>query len=94
MIRHSHIRSILSVACIAVMLATLAVYASADNDEPDFTPPPAIVTTSPLTSGSSNPLVNAADSIMMPFPVQQTVPQRYEDFMKTEFAADLDNPSN
>ena len=30
----------------------------------------------------------------MPFPVQQTVPQRYEDIMESEFAADLANPSN
>ncbi|MDE6496812.1 MAG: cell surface protein SprA, partial [Duncaniella sp.] len=42
----------------------------------------------------TSPLVAEADSIMMPFPVQQTVPQTYEDLMAEEFAADLDTPSN
>ncbi|MBP3304121.1 MAG: cell surface protein SprA [Muribaculaceae bacterium] len=31
---------------------------------------------------------------MMPFPVRQTVPMQYEDIMESEYAADLDNPSN
>ncbi|MDE6198407.1 MAG: cell surface protein SprA, partial [Muribaculaceae bacterium] len=37
---------------------------------------------------------NPADTIMMPFPVQQTVPQRYEDLMEDEMAMDLSTPSN
>ena len=37
---------------------------------------------------------NAADSIMMPFPVQQTVPATYEQLMEDQFAADLSSPSN
>ena len=94
MIRLSHIRPLLSVACIVAMLAAIGVYAYADTDDPDFNPPPAIVTTSPLLPSGGTPLVDAADSIMMPFPVQQTVPRNYEDILKTDFAADLDNPSN
>ena len=94
MIRLSHIRPLLSVACIVAMLAAIGVYAYADTDDPDFNPPPAIVTTSPLLPSGGNSLVDAADSIMMPFPVQQTVPRNYEDILKTDFAADLDNPSN
>ncbi|MDE5607907.1 MAG: cell surface protein SprA [Muribaculaceae bacterium] len=34
------------------------------------------------------------DSVMMPFPVQQTVPQSYEQLMSDQFAADLATPSN
>ena len=37
---------------------------------------------------------NSADTIMMPFPVQQTVPQSYEDLMENELAMDLSTPSN
>lgn len=40
------------------------------------------------------PVTAPADSVMMPFPVQQTVPVTYEDLMEREFAADLKNPSN
>ncbi|MDE6394830.1 MAG: cell surface protein SprA, partial [Duncaniella sp.] len=66
----------------------IAVHLSAQGVDPEFTPP-----ASPVVSGVS-PLVGAADTIMMPFPVQQTVPVRYEDIMESEFAADLANPSN
>lgn len=71
---------------ITLMLMAVALHSYAGGVDPDFTPP-----ASPVTSSS---LVGEADSIMMPFPVQQTVPQRYEDFMEREFAADLTNPSN
>jgi len=64
----------------------VALHSRAGGVDPDFTPPASPVTASPL--------VDEADSIMMPFPVQQTVPQRYEDIMEREFAADLTNPSN
>ncbi len=37
---------------------------------------------------------NQNDSIMMPFPVQQTVPADYERLMEDQFAADLSTPSN
>lgn len=41
-----------------------------------------------------NSLVDVSDSIMMPFPVQQTVPENYERLMEDQFAADLNTPSN
>ncbi|MDE6556100.1 MAG: cell surface protein SprA, partial [Duncaniella sp.] len=53
---------------------------------PGFTPPPTVI--------SGQPLLNAADSVMMPYPVSNAIPQSYEDLMKAEFAADLSNPSN
>ena len=34
------------------------------------------------------------DSIILPFPIQQTVPQSYEDLMANELAYDLASPSN
>lgn len=34
------------------------------------------------------------DSIILPSPVQTTLPQRYEDYIAGEFAADLSTPSN
>lgn len=40
------------------------------------------------------PPTPTTDTVMMPFPVQQTVPQSYEDLMADEFAADLSTPSN
>ena len=39
-------------------------------------------------------LTARADSIMLPYNVQQTVPQTYEDLMRDQFAADLATPSN
>lgn len=75
------------------MLLVVAFHSYGTIPNPDrqrtsspFSPPACIVT------GEQS--VNEADSIMMPFPVQQTVPQRYEDIMESEFAADLANPSN
>lgn len=47
-----------------------------------------------LPASSQQSFVSEADSIMMPFPVQQTVPQTYEDLMSDQFAADLTTPSN
>ena len=64
----------------------VALRAYAFRPEPEFTPPATPVT------GST--FVSEVDSMMMPFPVQQTVPQRYEDIMEREFSADLTNPSN
>ncbi|MDE6684511.1 MAG: cell surface protein SprA, partial [Duncaniella sp.] len=65
-----------------------AVHMSAQSVDPEFIPP-----ATPVVSGVS-PLVSEADTVMMPFPVRQTVPVRYEDIMEREFAADLSNPSN
>lgn len=71
---------------IAMTLMALALHSHAVGTDPDFTPPASPVTASPF--------VQEADSVMMPYPVQQTVPRNYEDFMQREFAADLSNPSN
>ena len=54
---------------------------------------PSTLTPPPMYPGVPVPL-NPADSIMMPFPVQQTVPATYEDLMEDQFAADLSTPSN
>ena len=48
----------------------------------------------PAPAAYPPPPANPADSIMMPFPVQQTVPQSYEDLMSDELAYDLSAPSN
>ncbi|MCM1521319.1 MAG: cell surface protein SprA [Muribaculaceae bacterium] len=66
-------------------MAGLRVYAQYISTE--FTPP------APVITAPQTPL-DAADSIMMPFPVQQVLPQSYEDLMEQEFAADLSTPSN
>ena len=70
----------------AAMLAMAQSPASSSNGNRLAPPPPY-----PTQPG---PLVQAADSLMMPFPVQQTVPQTYEDLMRDQFAADLSTPSN
>ncbi len=72
---------------ILFLLVTGVLYTSAQFITPGFTPPAPVNVATP-------PPVNPADSIMMPFPVQQTVPQSYEGLMETEFAADLATPSN
>ncbi len=54
---------------------------------------PSTLTPPPMYPGVPVP-ANQADSIMMPFPVQQTVPATYEDLMEDQFAADLATPSN
>ncbi len=60
---------------------------SLPGSSPGITPPPPF----PAQAG---PLTVAADSIMMPFRVQQTVPQTYEELMRDQLAADLTTPSN
>ncbi len=52
------------------------------------------ITPPPPFPAQAGPLTVAADSIMMPFRVQQTVPQTYEELMRDQFAADLTTPSN
>lgn len=48
-------------------------------------PPPATL---------SGPLVSAADSVLMQFPVRQAFPQTYEDLIADKFSADLADPKN
>ncbi len=70
-------------AALAVLIPLLT---SGQYYKPEITPPP--------PAGYPDPLVMAADSIMMPFGAQQTVPQTYEDLMRDEVAYDLSTPSN
>ena len=65
----------------------LPLLTSAQYYTPQITPPPP-------AGYPGNPLVNLADSAMMPFPVQRTVPQSYEDLMRDELGYDLATPSN
>lgn len=51
-------------------------------------PPPSV----PQSSITSSPIV--PDSIILPSPVQTTLPQSYEDYVGKEYAADLRTPSN
>lgn len=53
---------------------------------PQFNPPAPVI---PAKAPDSQ-----KDSIQIPFPVSQPIPQSYEDLMKQELAADLSNPSN
>ena len=69
---------------ITLMLMAVALHSYAGGVDPDFTPP-----ASPVTSSS---LVGEADSLMMPFTVQPTVPPRYEYLMGRGFSAGLTNP--
>lgn len=74
-----------------MVIATLIVaffHTRAQRIHPTGINPPA------LPVSSSNSLTEAADTLMMPFPVQQTVPVTYEDLMEDKFAADLATPSN
>ena len=73
---------------VAVLIAS-SVYALAQiksNGNKGIDPPPFYPSVAPPA--------NPADSIMMPFPVQQTVPANYENLMEDQFAADLQTPSN
>lgn len=74
-----------------LLAAVIAVAASswglAQYYNPTIPPPPPAAYPPP-------PPLDPADSIMMPFPVQQTVPQSYEDLMEDELAYDLASPSN
>ncbi|MCH5345693.1 MAG: cell surface protein SprA, partial [Muribaculaceae bacterium] len=75
----------LVIAAIVAIAGSVCVTALQPGQQ-QFTPP-AVVLPAP-------PTVSATDSMMMPFPVQQTIPQNYEDLMMDEFSADLNTPSN
>ncbi len=73
-------------AVIAALLVVAPLLSSAQYHTPTVTPPP--------PSAFPPPPANPADSIMLPFPIQQTVPQTYEDLMSDELAYDLADPAN
>ena len=76
-----------TLAVIAGFLVTVPLLSSGQYYNPEVNPP------APAAYPPPAPL-NPADSIMLPFPVQQTVPQSYEDLMSDELAYDLADPSN
>ena len=69
------------------MLVFGAVAAYSQYYKSELSPPP------PPSPQSPAPL-SQLDSVMLPFPVQQTVPQSYEELMGREFSSDLATPSN
>ena len=82
----------LPLALLAVVMFTVASAFGVSAQQtsggfvtPGFTPPATVI--------SSQPLVSAADSVMMPWPVANAIPQSYEDLMQAEYAADLASPS-
>ena len=90
----NHNRSKLSLvvammALCAVVAALSFGYVSAQSQfvTPGFTAPAPVVP-QPVAPGPAD------EGPEMPYPVQPTVPQTYEELMDAEYAADLDNPSN
>ncbi len=83
---YSRIVGILSAVLVAGAVAVMPFIVTGQYQSRGITPPP------PASYQPS--LVRAADSIMMPFPIQQTVPQNYEALMADELAYDLTTPSN
>lgn len=72
----------------AIVVVTAVLFTARSQSPfvtPGFTPPPPVMPAAPI---------NAADSIMLPLPVGQFIPQSYEDLVADEFSADLQTPSN
>ena len=70
---------------VVIMASGVSVWAQYYKSELKPPAPPATAPPPPLSQ---------VDSIMLPSPVQQTVPQSYEELMGQEFSADLATPSN
>ena len=83
---YSRIVGVVSAVLVAGAVAVMPFIVTGQYQGRSITPPP------PAAYPPS--LVEAADSIMMPFPIQQTVPQNYETLMADELAYDLTTPSN
>lgn len=83
---YSRIVGFVSAVLVAGAVAVMPFIVTGQYQGRSITPPP------PAAYPPS--LVEAADSIMMPFPIQQTVPQNYEALMADELAYDLTTPSN
>lgn len=83
---YSRIVGVVSAVLVAGAVAMMPFIVTGQYQGRSITPPP------PAAYPPS--LVEAADSIMMPFPIQQTVPQNYEALMADELAYDLTTPSN
>ena len=83
---YGRIVGVVSAVLVAGAVAVMPFIVTGQYQGRSITPPP------PAAYPPS--LVEAADSIMMPFPIQQTVPQNYEALMADELAYDLTTPSN
>lgn len=83
-----HIYRLLTGAGAILLLSVAIFHARAQRISPTGVTPPAIPY-SVIPSKSGN-----ADSIAMPFPVQRTVPESYDELMGTESPVDLSTPSN
>ena len=83
---YSRIVGVVSAVLVTGAVAVMPFIVTGQYQGRSITPPP------PAAYPPS--LVEAADSIMMPFPIQQTVPQNYEALMADELAYDLTTPSN
>ncbi len=90
-------------SCVAVLAVFIVVIvsgcfiavkaaASTQPQQPVYSPP--VDFHRPAPASYSPSITALADTVMMPFPVQQTVPQSYEDLMEDQLAYDLDAPSN
>lgn len=97
-IRHIHLshfgrttQRTLLVLCAVVSVIAGAVWGAAQN--PSSSTPVTPVGPAPAAYPPAAPL-SPADSIILPFPVQHTVPQSYEDLMAEELGYDLNTPSN
>ena len=78
---------VVAFAAIAAFLVVGPLLSSAQYYTPTLPPPPP-------AQLPPEPLVDLADSVMMPFGTTQTVPRTYEDLMQEELAYDLSTPSN
>lgn len=84
--RGNRLRLIYIVLCGIIICSAYSFYTYAQYVTSTLPPPPPVY--------NNEVPANPADSIMMPFPVQQTVPQTYQDIAEKDFAADLRTPSN
>ena len=85
------IRSLLTSPAVIMLLVALVVSAVslAQYRKSELDPPPPAPVSSGYIQGTDIP-----DSIIMPSPVQTTIPQEYADYVGKEYAADLRTPSN
>lgn len=86
--RHIFIRKSLLPLVTVAIVAFMPFLAPGQKYERQIGPP------APAGYPPASPLVEAADSIMLPFGASPTVPQNYEQLMADELGYDLSKPSN
>ena len=82
-----HYRHIVLLAAALLGCVAGSLYTPAQQQSPALQPPPPPPT--PYLDQTAIP-----DSVILPLPVQTTVPQGYEDYIGREYAADLRDPEN